>query len=160
MTVFHGSNVQVVAPDLSKSKRFIDFGPGFYVTTIRRQAERWAARKAARSGGAAIVNEYGLKSDWTGFRVLNFNGASKEWLDFVCACRKGELPCEDYDIISGKVADDKVYEAVDMYRRGVWDVERTLKEIAYYEDSNQIVLRTPEAISSLLVFSRSYEVKS
>ena len=160
MTVFHGSNLEVTTPDLSKSKRFIDFGPGFYVTTIRRQAERWALRKAERSGGKAIVNEYGFKSDWSQFRVLNFPAASKEWLDFVCACRKGETPYQDYDIISGKVADDKVYQAVDMYRRGIWDAERTLREITYYEDSNQIVLRTPKAISELLVFTKSYEVKT
>lgn len=160
MTVFHGSNTEVRVPDVSKSKRFIDFGPGFYVTTIRAQAERWAQRKALRNGGKAVVNEFGLNSDWSAFRVLNFPGASREWLDFVCACRKGETPYVGYDIVSGKVADDKVYQAVDMYRRGIWDVERTLKEISYYENSNQIVFRTVESISSLLVYSKSYEVKS
>jgi len=45
-----------------------------------------------------------------------------------------------------------------MYRRNVWDAERTLKEISYYEDSNQIVLNNPGAIRDLLVFDHSYEV--
>ena len=51
MMVFHGSVCEVRHPDLSRSKRYIDFGPGFYVTNIRSQAERWARRKAARLGG-------------------------------------------------------------------------------------------------------------
>lgn len=159
MTVFHGSTCEVRVPDLSRSKRYIDFGPGFYVTTLRHQAERWAQRKAERTGGVPTVSEFGLKSDWSAYRVRNFPGASVEWLDFVCACRDGETPYLDYDIISGKVADDKVYQAIDMYRRKIWDAERTLKEIAYYEDSNQIAINNPKAISDLLVFNRSYEVK-
>ena len=78
MTVFHGSVCEVRYPDLSRSKRYIDFGPGFYVTDIRRQAERWARRKAARFGGKAIVSTYSLKDDWLGYRVKTFPEASKE----------------------------------------------------------------------------------
>jgi len=159
MTVYHGSIAEVRIPDLSRSKTCIDFGPGFYVTTLRHQAERWALRKAARTDGVAIVNVYGLKSDWSAYRVKTFPGACVEWLDFVCACRNGLSPYRDFDIISGKVANDKVYQAIDMYRRGIWDAERTLKEISYYEDSNQVVLNNDEAIQDLLTYDHAYEVK-
>lgn len=40
MTVFHGSNVVVDHPDVRHSFRDLDFGRGFYVTTVRIQAER------------------------------------------------------------------------------------------------------------------------
>ena len=63
-----------------------------------------------------------------------------------------------YDVISGKVANDKVYQAIDMYRRGIWDEQRTLQEIAYYEDSNQIAINNVDAIAKLLSFTESYEV--
>lgn len=159
MTVYHGSVAEVRVPDLSRSKSCIDFGPGFYVTTLREQAERWALRKAARTDGVAVVNVYGLRSDWSSYRVRTFAGACVDWLDFVCACRNGFTPYLDFDIISGKVADDRVYQAIDMYRRGIWDAERTLREISYYEDSNQIVLNNAEAIRDLLSFDRAYEVK-
>lgn len=46
MIVYHGSTKEIVAPDVSYSKDNLDFGKGFYVTTIKSQAERWAARKA------------------------------------------------------------------------------------------------------------------
>ena len=48
MRVYHGSAVEIPQPDTTHSKRFLDFGPGFYVTTFRKQAERWARRKCDR----------------------------------------------------------------------------------------------------------------
>ena len=45
-----------------------------------------------------------------------------------------------------------------MYRRGIWDEQRTLQEIAYYEDSNQIAINNVDAIAKLLSFIESYEV--
>lgn len=158
MTVFHGSICEVRTPDLSRSKKNIDFGPGFYVTTIRHQAERWAKRKSARLGGEAVVTEFNMLDDWSAYRVKTFSVASVEWLDFVCACRNGLTPYMDYDIISGKVADDRVYQAIDMYRRGIWEASRTLKEITYYEDSQQTAINSESAIAALLSFTRSYVV--
>ncbi len=38
MTVYHGSVVEIKSPDLKRSKRFLDFGPAFYVTTFREEA--------------------------------------------------------------------------------------------------------------------------
>ena len=50
MIVYHGSSKTVRQPDILHSYRALDFGRGFYVTTVREQAERWARRKAALSG--------------------------------------------------------------------------------------------------------------
>ena len=74
MIVFHGSTLEIRHPDAVHSKRFLDFGPGFYVTSFREQAERWARRKSARRGGSSvpIVNEYELDDDFAGFSVLRF----------------------------------------------------------------------------------------
>lgn len=82
MTVFHGSICEVRAPDLSMSKKNIDFGPGFYVTTIRHQAERWAMRKSARLGGEAVVTEFNLLDDWSAYRVKTFPVAIANLLSF------------------------------------------------------------------------------
>ena len=158
MTVFHGSICEERTPDLSQSKKNIEFGPGFYVTTIRHQPERWAKRKSVRLGGEAVVTEFNMLDDWSEYRVKTFPEASVEWLDFVCACRNGSTPYTNYDIISGKVANDKVYQAIDMYRRGIWDASRTLTEITYYEDSQQTAINNASAIAALLSFTRSYVV--
>ena len=46
MIVFHGSIEIVKSPDVLHSYRSLDFGKGFYVTTVEEQAVRWARRKA------------------------------------------------------------------------------------------------------------------
>lgn len=42
--LYHGSFVSVPSPLTGVGRRELDFGPGFYVTNIREQAERWARR--------------------------------------------------------------------------------------------------------------------
>ncbi|MGN0295078.1 MAG: DUF3990 domain-containing protein [Lachnospiraceae bacterium] len=44
MTVYHGSYTTVRNPGIIKGRNTKDFGPGFYCTIIREQAERWARR--------------------------------------------------------------------------------------------------------------------
>ena len=46
MTLYHGSDIIVKEPKLSFSNRNLDFGKGFYTTSLKEQALRWAKRKA------------------------------------------------------------------------------------------------------------------
>ena len=64
MIVYHGSSEVVRRPDILHAYRALDFGKGFYVTTVSQQAERWARRKAALVGSRAIVNQYQWEADW------------------------------------------------------------------------------------------------
>ena len=65
---------------------------------------------------------------------------------------------QKYDIIFGKVADDKVFRVVDMFHQGILDKERALKEIKVYDTYDQIAFINQEAIDSLLEFDSYYEV--
>lgn len=158
MLVYHGSFIEIPIPDVNHSNKFVDFGPGFYVTTFKEQAEKWAKRKAARKHGKAIVNIYEMQEDLSKLRVLWFKNADGAWLDYVTACRKGNQVYENYDIVVGNVADDDVFKSVDMYFRGFWDKERTLQELRYYKRNDQIVFITNTAITNVLAFKGSYEV--
>ena len=42
--VFHGSYAKIDKPDLSFSRRTLDFGTGFYVTPVYEQAVSWFGR--------------------------------------------------------------------------------------------------------------------
>lgn len=42
MRVYHGGTEIVEHPQVSKGREGLDFGKGFYVTDIQRQAELWA----------------------------------------------------------------------------------------------------------------------
>lgn len=39
MIVYHGSTPKIEKPDVTYSKLNLDFGKGFYVTTIKNQAD-------------------------------------------------------------------------------------------------------------------------
>ena len=160
MIVYHGSTEIIKSPDVVHSKKYLDFGRGFYITTFENQAKKWAVRKGMRQEKAAIVNVYELSEEWDDFKVLSFEKENEKWLDFVCGCRKGQPLNAEYDIVIGNVADDDVFKTVDMYFRGLWDKEKVLSELQYYKMNNQICIANQETLNKLITFKRSYEVKS
>ena len=52
MKVYHGSIEVVKSPDVLHSYRPLDFGKGFYVTTVKEQADLY-------NRNVGIINEYG-----------------------------------------------------------------------------------------------------
>ena len=160
MIVYHGGIDVIEKPDINHSYRPLDFGKGFYITTVKEQAEKWAKRKAdIIDKDVAVVNCYDMKEGTDSFIIKTFPDDLTEWIDFVCACRDGAEEYKQYDIIMGKVADDKVFRVVDMYHQGIWDRDRALKEIKVYETYDQIAFISQKAIDSLLTYNSSYEVK-
>lgn len=159
MILYHGGADRIEKPDVRHSKRYLDFGCGFYLTSYENQARRWAIRKASRQERTPIVNVYEMPDDLCDYKVLRFENENERWLDFVCSCRKGENFNKDYDIIIGNVADDDVFKTVDMYFRGLWDKARVLDELRYYKMNNQICVVKQQVLDQVLVFKRAYEVK-
>jgi len=49
MKVYHGSYTEIDVIDLSLCKTGKDFGRGFYVTKLRKQAEEFAQKNVARN---------------------------------------------------------------------------------------------------------------
>ncbi len=41
MILYHGSNIEIENVDLSKCRPYKDFGQGFYLTTIKEQAQQY-----------------------------------------------------------------------------------------------------------------------
>lgn len=157
MIVYHGTTMEIKEPNVSFSKNYLDFGKGFYVTTYKEQAERWALRKALRLNKEAIVNIYELNED-NNAKILNFETENEAWIDFVCDCRRGGKEYENFGIIKGGVADDNVFKAIDMYEKGIWDKKRTLEEMKYYKTNDQICIVNQKIIETQLVFLESYKV--
>ncbi|MFI3214030.1 MAG: DUF3990 domain-containing protein [Eubacteriales bacterium] len=159
MIVYHGSTQIIKNPDIKFSKNYLDFGKGFYLTTYENQARQWAIRKGSRQGKVGIINEYELLECWKELNVLSFENENEQWLEFVCACRKGEPRNQEYDIVIGNVADDDVFKTVDMYFRGLWSKKKVLDELRYYKMNDQICIVNQEIIDKVLVFKKSNEVK-
>ena len=73
MIVYHGSIITVDKPDVNHSYRPLDFGKGFYVTSVHEQAERWAKRKATLLGSdKAMINVYEMDENTDGLKVKSF----------------------------------------------------------------------------------------
>lgn len=159
MIVYHGSTQVIDHPDIKHSKKYLDFGQGFYVTIYEEQAKNWAIRKALRQSLKPIVNVYELDDDLNGLNILKFEEDEK-WLKFVCECREGKDIYKNYDIIIGNVADDKVFRVIEMYFKGMWDVKRTLEELHYYKLNNLICIINQEVLDKKIKFVKSYEVKN
>ena len=145
-------------PDILHSQVCLDFGTGFYVTSVKEQAIRWAKRKALLQGNeSGIVSLYEFSED-ANFIIKDFGDDLETWIDFVCDCRNGSDCFKKYDLIKGKVANDKVFRVVDMYKKGIWDKKRTLNEIKVYETYDQFAFISQQAIDSMLSFKGIIEV--
>ena len=91
-------------------------------------------------------------------RSKPFQATYMEWIDFVCGCRDGRLVYEKFDIIIGKVANDQVFRVVNMYKSGIWDKERVIREIKVYANYDQIAFISQDAIDKLLKYESYWEV--
>lgn len=159
MILFHGSNVEVQKPKLFKIQRELDFGKGFYTTSDKEQALKWAARTAKRlKQTEGIVTIYEIDDEsFSKLRVLRFEAPNKEWLRFVAAHRKGEAAEDDWDVIAGPVADDQTMPVIDLYLDGAYDEEEAIKRLLPQKLKDQYTFKTDKALS-LLVYKESITV--
>lgn len=150
MLVYHSSNQLFNNPDTAHSREALDFGKGFYVTKLRDQAEKYASR-FLRAGEDAYLHVFDYTPN-AELKVKIFNSYNEEWLDFVCRCRKGGDDYKEFDIIEGGVANDKVFQTVDLYMAGVYNKEQALQNLAYEKPNHQLCFITQKAIDSCLAF--------
>lgn len=155
MEVYHASTMVVQHPDTQHSRDYLDFGKGFYLTTLREQAEKYATR-FTRRGKTAILNTYELDVPNT-YKSLNFPKYDEAWLDFVTECRAGHMG-GDYDIIQGGIANDKVFRTVDLYFSGDISKQECLNRLIYEKPNNQICIRNQGILDKYLTFKSSEQL--
>ena len=148
MILYHGSFQEVSNPDLEHSRTNVDFGRGFYTTPIYAQAIKWS-EKFKNRGWSGIISSYTIDEHYFEIlKVLSFETYSEEWLDFILNCRSGK-DVSDYDIVIGGVANDKVFNTVELYFDGLIDKNEALKRLRYEEPNLQICFRSKEALSRI-----------
>lgn len=152
MKLYHGSNIAVQNPKIIKSDRRLDFGTGFYLTSDKTQAERWAElTRMRRNAGNAIVSVFELDENiLESLNVLHFQNADKAWLEYVTANRKNiPLKNDDYDIVIGPVANDKTMPVISLYFSGIYDIDETIKRLLPQKLSNQYTFKTEKSLFDL-----------
>lgn len=155
--LYHGSSVEVGKPLVGVGRRKVDFGQGFYMTRVRRQAELWAKAVAGRRPGAtAILNIYQFDNmkamQLAAGRYKKFEQYDLEWLEYVIDSRKGGKRPLSYDVVDGGVANDNVIDTVEDYENGVINAEQALGQLAYKKVNNQICIHSQKIIDECVHF--------
>lgn len=141
MTVFHGTYCAVPRPEIRAGRYTKDFGPGFYCTIIREQAQRWARRF-----DTPTVCTYTVRLD-SGLDILNFPDMTEEWLDFIVACRHGEQHA--HDIAIGAMANDQVYNYISDFIDGALTREQFWALAKFKYPTHQIAFCTERSLECL-----------
>ena len=130
------------------SRPTVDFGCGFYVTPLHEQAAKWCS-KFKRRGKSGIVSRYVYDEDRENeLKTLKFDSYSEEWLDFILNCRRGK-DSTDYDLVAGGIANDKVFNTVELFFDGLIDKKEAINRLRYEKPNLQICFRTEKALSLL-----------
>lgn len=153
MILYHGSNVLVEKPILIRANRTLDFGHGFYTTTSKEQAYKWAKIKSRREntdkGIVSIYEVQGALFKESSLNVRIFRAASKNWLKFVLDNRLKEGYTHQFDIVKGCVADDRVYACLNAFENKFMDFETAIKELRTYKLDDQVSFHTEKALKHL-----------
>lgn len=153
MILYHGTNMDFEAIDITRSNPYKDFGKGFYLTDIRKQAEELAKKRSRIFGGKAQVLTYEFgKNNFTNstLNILTFERPTKEWADFIYQNRNRNISFKhNYDIVIGPIADDGVAYLLSRYEEGSFTLEQLAKELKYKKLNKQFYFGTQRAIDLL-----------
>ena len=163
MILYHGSYIIIEKPDLSFSRFRTDFGRGFYLTPMKEQALSWS-RRFLIERNAAVISAYEFlnkpddkSADKT--RLLEFTEHNLEWLDFITACRLGQGNDAGWDLIIGGVANDKVFDTLQLYFDKLIGAENAISRLRYSKPNFQYCFKTQSLINSRLRFIESEVLK-
>ena len=157
MKLYHSSNVIVENPDILHSRRYLDFGRGFYLTSLYDQAVRYAQR-FKRRGQQAWLNTYELAEDLScQWRVRKFDTYDKDWLDFVAQCRDGK-DVGEYDMVIGGIANDRVIITLDRYFSGEISQEDALGLLRFEKPNIQYCIRSEKMLKECLTYIKSEKI--
>ncbi len=172
MLLYHGSYTAIKDIDLSKCRKGLDFGQGFYLTSSYQQAVNYiplAVKKASRLHIVAadfklndgILSVYRFHYDPNLLHHC-FKSADAEWLHFVAANRETSLfqkllaKYSTVDIITGKIADDQTAKTLQQYIGEFYGTPGTkeadsaaISQLIPDRLQNQFCFKTQDAVNSL-----------
>jgi len=132
MKLYHGSNQAVEKPQIIAAVRGLDFGRGFYTTSNYEQAVRFTKNVVKRKKeGKCTVSVYNINEEdlFKNCSVMKFEKPNEEWLDFVSLNRRSAYNGKIYDVVIGPVANDTVYNVIDLYIDGTFSKDEAIKRL-------------------------------
>lgn len=160
MIVYHGGTEIVEHPICKFGRRNLDFGQGFYITNIRKQAVDWASQVSDRRKLSPIINRYRLirEAILAEAHCKVFEAYDKDWLEFIVASRRGLHVADNYDYIEGGIANDRVVDTINLYMAGLMDEDTALRRLSEHQPNNQMCLLSQEITDKYLFFDGTEEI--
>jgi hypothetical protein len=163
VVVYHGSYKKIIKIDLSKCEPRKDFGKGFYVTNILKQAEYWAERIGKKHNQKGVVTEFIFYENAFidgVYKALRFDRYDEKWLDFITLNRRldSSISAHNYDIVEGPVADDRISREIDNFIAGKISREKFLNMLRREEPTHQICFCTADSLLMLELKDKSSEI--
>ncbi|MHB8126598.1 MAG: DUF3990 domain-containing protein [Desulfitobacteriaceae bacterium] len=149
MNLYHGSDIVVEKPEIFQSNRLLDFGIGFYTTSNKEQAVRWAEKVSIRNNTnkkLLSVYNFDMEEAKKELNIIIFRSTDEKWLDFITANRRGREISDEYDIVIGPVADDNVYMTVKLFETGVLDKGEAIKRLKVEKLFDQLLFHTEKGL--------------
>ncbi len=160
MIIYHGGLEEIKNPKIIRHNVGRDFGSAFYTTDIKEQAERWAKRKAKiyneknNEKKVPIVNVYEY-NEINKLKTKYYKEPNEDWINMIIKCRKNPSYNHNYDIISGKIANDRVGETIAFVVQGFMRKEDAIERLKFQNINNQIAFCSKESLTKLK-FLKSY----
>lgn len=155
-TLYHGSAIIVQSPDILTANRPMYYGSGFYCTTSKLQAKNRAISKTLQP--YAFVNIYSVDPEkLKNLRILRFEKADTHWVDFVEKNRRQKGFMQDYDIVIGPVADDRVNRSFSLYESRIITKLELISRLKAYKLVDQYLFHTKNSLKAL-TFIRAEKV--
>lgn len=160
IVVYHGGTENIESPICKLGRKNLDFGQGFYITSLRKQAITWANSMAGNRNMPAVLNRYKLDRDsiLREAKCKIFKAYDKEWLEFIVGNRTGQNLAKDYDYVEGGVANDRVIDTINLYIAGLIDFGSALRELAKHQPNNQICMLNQELVNKYLTYDGTEEL--
>ena len=151
MKLYHGSNMEIRIPRILPSQRFLDFGPGFYLTSDFEQAWKWAVRTTSnRETGIASVSVFEFDAEGLEpYRILRFDRPDHQWLRYIAANRTGKSLAKQHDIVIGPVANDQAIRTVNNYLKGYFSEDIAIQLLLPQKLKDQYTFKTDKSLALL-----------
>ena len=157
MKLYHTSDREVTDPSIIKSRKYLDFGHGLYTTSSKSQALKYAKR-FWREGRPAVLNVYEYDENVEDCnKKKTFNAYDSEWLNYVVLCRREE-PHQMFDVVEGGIADDDIFNTLDLYMQGLIEKEEAIKRLKKKKPNWQICFCSQDYIDKHLHFVESIQL--
>ena len=160
MILYHGSYSFFEKIDLSKGRKFKDFGQGFYTTKIESQAQQWAKNMSARFGKqSGFVSIYECNENlFDKMNYLKFDEPTEEWAYFIMNNRNNVFSDfetqpnnqgNQFDIVEGPVANDTIAVVLDQFMMNMKSGTALIEALEYRNLNHQISFHTEKGTSLL-----------